>query len=275
MHPAKDSIAYRDRLSVIFEQDNVATDIDMSRLLTPFSLLIPAKKTLWQAFQQFCLSFLLVLFVTHLMTLPASATSLYEIPDLQEDIWVLDTAEILSRTTEGKLSTAFSDLAAQSGLETRIVTIHRLDYEETIEGFTNKLFKRWFPTDADQANQTLLVIDNVTNNTGIRTGEKVRQLMPDAIATSVAQESVLIPLKEGNKYNQAFLGAGDRLVAVLSGQADPGPPEVKDTVMVEGTFATPEKTKESNATVWVIGFLVAATVIPMATYYFYQYMGSR
>lgn len=221
------------------------------------------------------MSVLLVLLITQLIALPAIATSLYEIPDLPENTWVIDQAEILSRTTEGNLSNAFSDLAAQSGLETRIVTIHRLDYEETIQGFTDKLFQRWFSTAEEQANQTLLVIDNVTNNTGIRTGEKVKPVMPDALATSVAQETVLIPLKEGNKYNQAFLGAGDRLVAVLSGEADPGPPEVKDTVMVEGTFATPEKTKESNATVWVFGFLAAATIIPMATYYFYQYMGSR
>ncbi len=247
----------------------------MSPLLNLFSLLTWAKKSLRQVFQRLCLAALFVLLSTQLIALPAIATSLYEIPDLPENTWVLDQAEILSRTTEGKLSTAFSDLAAQSGLETRIVTIHRLDYEETIQGFTDKLFKRWFPAAADQANQTLLVIDNVTNNVGIRTGDQVKSVMADAIATSVAQESVLIPLKEGNKYNQAFLGVGDRLVAVLSGQADPGPPEVKDTVMVEGTFATPEKTKESNATVWVVGFLVAATIIPMATYYFYQYMGSR
>jgi len=247
----------------------------MSQLLNLFSLLMCEKNSLQQVLQRLFLPVLVVLLSTQLIALPAGATSLYEIPDLPEDTWVLDKAEILSRSTEGKLSTTFSEIAAQSGLETRVVTIHRLDYEETIEGFTDKLFKRWFPTAAEQANQTLLVIDNVTNNTGIRTGEKVKQLMSDAIATSVAQETVLIPLKEGNKYNQAFLGAGDRLVAVLSGQTDPGPPEVKDTVMVEGTFATPEKTKESNATVWIVGFLAAATIIPMATYYFYQYMGSR
>lgn len=248
----------------------------MSWLLNLFSLLIQfVRRPMWEAFQRLNLLVLPLLLAAQLIALPASATSLYEIPDLPENTWVLDTAEILSRTTESKLSTAFSDLAAQSGLETRIVTIHRLDYEETIEGFTDKLFKRWFLTADAQANQILLVIDNVTNNTGIRTGEKVKPVMPDAIATSVAQETVLLPLKEGNKYNQAFLGAGDRLVAVLSGQADPGPPEVKDTVMVEATFATPEKTKESNATVWVFGFLAAATIIPMATYYFYQYMGSR
>jgi uncharacterized protein len=247
----------------------------MSWLPTLFSLRQFTKQSIQTAFQCVCLFSLLILFTTQLIVLPASATSLYEIPDLPENTWVIDEAEILSRSTEGTLSNSFADLAAQAGLETRIVTIHRLDYEETIQGFTDKLFQRWFPSAADQANQTLLVIDNVTNNTGIRTGEKVKQVMSDEIATSVAQETVLIPLKEGNKYNQAFLGAGDRLVTVLSGKDDPGPPEVKDTVMVEGTFATPEKTQDSNAMVWVFGFLAAATIIPMATYYFYQWMGSR
>ncbi len=206
---------------------------------------------------------------------PAHATSLYEMPPLDEETWVVDKAEVISRSNEGKLSTLFADLAQKTGYEVRVVTIHRLDYEETAQGFTDKLFQRWFPEPEDQANQVLLVLDNVTNNTGIRTGEKVKAAMSDAIATSVAQENVLIPLKEGNKYNLAVLGASDRLVAVLSGNPDPGAPQLKDDVMVEGTFATKEDTQKSNATVWVIGFLIAATVIPMATYYFYQYMGSR
>lgn len=216
-----------------------------------------------------------LLLTTQLFVAPAHATSLYEIPALEPNTWVLDKGDILSRSSEGKISTAAAQLAAETGYEVRFVTIHRLDYEETAQGFTDKLFQRWFPDAEEQANQVLLVIDNVTNNTGIRTGEKVKQVMSDDIATSVAQESVLIPLKEGNKYNHALLGASDRLVAVLSGQADPGAPELKDDVMVEGTFATKEKTKESNATAWVVGFLVAATVIPMATYYFYQWLGSR
>ena len=206
---------------------------------------------------------------------PAQATSLYEIPPLDENVWLVDAADVLSRSSEGKLNTMFADLAQQTGYEVRLVTIHRLDYEETAQGFTDKLFDQWYPEPDDQAKQVLLVLDNVTNTTGIRTGEQVKAALSDAIATSVAQESVLIPLKEGNKYNQALLGAGDRLVAVLSGQADPGAPELKDDVMVEGTFATKEDTKQSNATVWVVGFLIAATIIPMATYYFYQYMGSR
>ena len=114
-----------------------------------------------------------------------------------------------------------------------------------------------------------MVLDKLTNNSAIYTGEKVKAIMPDAIAQSVAQETLQVPLKVGERYNQGFLDASDRLVAVLSGQEDPGAPVVQDTVQVEGTFATPEQTQESNATVWVIGLLIAATVIPMATYFWY------
>lgn len=225
--------------------------------------------------QRWGVSLIILLLATQLFVAPANATSLYEIPALEEDTWIFDKAEVISRSNESKLSTTFADLAAKTGYEVRIVTIHRLDYDETAQGFADKLFTRWFPEPEDQENQILLVLDNVTNNTGIRIGSKVKSAMSEDVATSVAQESVLIPLKEGNKYNQAILGASDRMVAVLSGQEDPGPPELKEDVMVEGTFATKEDTKKSNATVWVVGFLIAATVIPMATYYFYQYMGSR
>jgi uncharacterized protein len=199
---------------------------------------------------------------------PAFATSLYELPKVP-DAQVLDVAEVLSRFSEGKLNDEFSKLKEETGQEVHFVTIRRLDYDETIDSFTEKLFKQWFPTPEAQANQTLLVLDKLTNNSAIYTGDKVKEILPDAIAQSVAQESLQVPLREGERYNQGFLDAGDRLLAVLSGEQDPGPPQVKDTVQVEGTFATPEVTKSSNATAWVIGLLIAATVIPMATYYWY------
>ena len=244
----------------------------MKRLLNPSCLNPSCWKDL---LQRLFLTLTVVVLVTQLIAAPAQATGAYELPRPAEGTWVVDRAEILSRTNEGKINTALEDLAKQTGNEVHIVSIHRLDYDETIESFTKQLFEKWFPTPEAGANQVLLVIDNVTNNTTIRTGEKAKDTLSDAIAQSIAQETVLVPLKEGNKYNQAFLAATDRLVAVLSGQPDPGPPEVKDTVQVEGTFATPEETQSSNATVWVIGFLVVATIVPMATYYFYLYLQSR
>lgn len=206
---------------------------------------------------------------TQLVVAPAQATSLYEVPGIPTDSQVLDLANILSRFSEGKITESFTDLKAKTGQEVRFVTIRGLDYEETIDSFTEKLFKQWFPTPDAQANQTLMVLDKLTNNSAIYTGEQAKGIMSGAIAQSVAQETLQVPLKIGERYNQGFLDASDRLVAVLSGQEDPGPPIVKDNVQVEGTFATPEETQESNATVWVIGLLIAATVIPMATYFWY------
>ncbi|MDX2215096.1 MAG: TPM domain-containing protein [Oculatellaceae cyanobacterium bins.114] len=211
----------------------------------------------------------------YLSVAPAHATGVYDFPlKPATGDWVIDEADILSRLTEGTVSGTLDNLAKQTGNEVRLVTIHRLDYGETIESFTNQLFEKWFPSSDEQANQTLLVLDNVTNTTAIRTGDTVKTIMPDEIAHSVAQETLLAPLRKGNKYNQAFTDAGDRLVAVLSGQPDPGPPVIVANIQTEGTFATPEETKESNATVWVIGLLLAATVIPMATYYLYQILQS-
>lgn len=204
-------------------------------------------------------------------TTPAFATGVYEIPNLSPDIWVVDEGDVISRNSETKISTALADLAAQTGNEVRFVTVHRLDYGETPETFTNALLDKWFPDKEAQANQTILMIDTVSNGIAIVTGDKVKTVMSDDIAKSVAFETFLAPLRDGNKYNQAFIDASERLVAVLSGQPDPGPPQIVEKVQVESTYATAEETEKQrgNATAWVVGLLIAATIIPMATYYLY------
>ncbi|HEY9875145.1 MAG TPA: TPM domain-containing protein [Candidatus Obscuribacterales bacterium] len=223
-------------------------------------------------FWRLMLPLVLMVLATQMVAMPAFATGVYQIPNLAagDRNWVLDQAEVFSRTSEGKINSALDKLAQETGNKVRIVTIHRLDYGETAQSFTDKLFEKWFPMPEVQAHQTLLVIDTLTNNTGIRTGEAVKSLMPDEIANSVASETVSVPLRDGNKYNQAFSDASDRLVAVLSGKPDPGPPVVQDNVQVGGTFKTAEETDTGSSTVLVAVLLIAATVIPMATYYWYQ-----
>jgi uncharacterized protein len=216
---------------------------------------------------------LLMIMASLLFATPTLATGVYQIPSLalgNDRIWILDQAEVISRIGENQISTALENLAKQTGNEVRIVAVHRLDYGETPESFTKALFEKWFPTKEAQANQALLMIDTVTNGTAIITGDKVKSVMSDEIAQSVANETIMAPLRDSNKYNQALLDASDRLVAVMSGQPDPGPPLIVDRVKVEGTFKKAEETDRGNATAWVIGLLIAATVIPMATYYIYQ-----
>jgi len=204
---------------------------------------------------------------------PAFATGVYEIPSLSSlsaDSWVLDRSEVLSRLNEGTINSKLANLAQNTGQEVHFVTIHRLDYGETIDSFTTQLFEKWFPTPEDQANQVLLVLDTVTNTTAIATGAEVETVMAKDIAESVAQETVIVPIQNGNKYNQAFLDASDRIVAVLSGGEDPGAPVIVETARADSTFKSAAETDVKNSTIWVIALLIAATVIPMATYYFYQ-----
>lgn len=220
---------------------------------------------------QMILPLLGVILASALFTAPALATGVYQVPNLTagDSTWVIDQGDVISRINEGTISNSFEELAKQTGNEVRFVTIRRLDYGETPESFAQALLEKWFPNKEAQANQILLVLDTVTNGTAIITGDQVKPLLTDTIAQSVAKETLAAPLRDGNKYNQAFLDASDRLVTVLSGQPDPGPPAIVDNVQVEGTFKKAEETDKGNATAWVVGLLIAATVIPMATYYIY------
>ena len=214
----------------------------------------------------------IALIASQMAVFPAFATGVYEMPVLSagDRTWVLDKGDVLSRSSESTISSVLDNLEKQTGKQVRFVTIHRLDYGETTATFTEQLFKQWFPATEDQTNQILLVLDTVTNSAAIRTGEGVKSLLTDEIAQSVAGETLQVPLRGGNKYNEAFTAASDRIATVLSGQPDPGAPEVVDNTQVEGTFKKAEETDQGNATVIVVVLLVLATVIPMVTYFWYQ-----
>lgn len=213
--------------------------------------------------------FLSVVLCIFFITPAAYATGVYDLPALNGSDWVVDQANVISPVSQGKINSALGKLATQTDNQVHLVTIRRLDYDQTIESFTTELFDTWFPTKELGKNQTLLVVDTITNTTAIRTGDSLKNLLPSELTNSITFESVGIPLREGNKYNEAFLGASDRLVAVLSGKPDPGAPEAKDTANTESTFVAKEDTDRGSATVWVIVLLVLATAIPMATYFFY------
>ncbi|WP_246564282.1 photosystem II repair protein Psb32 [Leptothoe spongobia] len=187
------------------------------------------------------------------------------------DNWVLDDAKQITRLNESNLNKDLKKLAEATGQEVRYVTIHRLDYGETAQSFSEQLFKRWFPTAEAGANQTVVVLDDVTNNIGLTSGEETAALLPEEIAESITQETMKAPLLKSNSYNRAFSDATIRLASVLAGEPDPGPPLIEETINVEGTFATAEETEENRTfSTWVVVvLLILATVIPMVTYYWY------
>ncbi len=207
---------------------------------------------------------------------PANATGVYDMPiSASSDNWVLDDAKQITRLNESNLNKELQKLSAATGQEVRYVTIHRLDYGETAQSFAEQLFNRWFPTSEAGANQTVVVLDDVTNNIGIKYGEETAALLSEEIADSITQETMKAPLLKNNSYNRAFGDATVRLAAVLAGEPDPGPPIIEETINVEGTFATAEETEENRtSSTWIVVILlILATVIPMATYWWYQSAG--
>ncbi len=201
---------------------------------------------------------------------PAAATGVYDLPVLSagSSTWIVDQADAISFSNENKLTGQLKQLAEKTGTEVRLIAVRRLDYGTTIDSLADDIFSKWYPLSEEQTNQVILVIDTFTNKVALRQGEETKSLLTDYIATSVVKETVAVPLRNGAKYNEAFLEASDRLVAVLAGNPDPGPPELAE-INIESTFTSAEDTDDTNATIWVVVFIVLATVIPMATYFWY------
>lgn len=227
-------------------------------------------------FRQLLCACVIALFATQLLAAPALATGVYSMPQtISSGTWIIDDADQISRINEGKIVGDLKQLAAGTGNEVRFVTIHRLDYGETVQTFADQLMETWFPTPEDRVNQTVVVLDDVTNNVGISVGAQTAERLTEEIAQSVANETMRVPLLKGNQYNQSFLAATERLSAVIAGNPDPGPPEYDNTVDTDRNFATAEETEATrgSSTTLVIVLLIAATVIPMATYYWYISVG--
>lgn len=231
--------------------------------------------TLWawqrQLRQWLIIGVITILVGLPLWSLPAWATVVEDIPNLStsQSTWVADRGDLLSLITERSLNKTLSKVSRQTGIDVRLITLRGLNYGETSESFANALYEQWFPTSEAQANQVLLVYDARTNVPAIITGEDALKTLPDETAKSIAFENLLIPIRKGN-YNEAFSGAGERFEAVLTGQADPGPPEVEVTDFGESNFPTAEETNDGSSAVLVVVLLIVATAVPMLTYYYYQ-----
>ncbi|MEM1369306.1 MAG: TPM domain-containing protein [Cyanobacteria bacterium P01_H01_bin.15] len=201
----------------------------------------------------------------------AHATGVFDLPVVGagSQTWIVDSADVISRTNENRLNKELQQLAEDSGYELRMVVLRRLEFDATIDSFADELFATWYPSTDEQANQALLVIDTLTNNATFRAGDEASTFVTPAIAESLVEGTVGASLRKGSRYNEALLAVAQRLVPVLSGETDPGPPEEQVALNVESTFTEAEDTDQGSATRWVVVLLVLATVIPMATYFVY------
>lgn len=200
---------------------------------------------------------------------PATALSPSQLPDISHDAssWIVDEAEVLSRINENRIGRRLEAIAEGDGVAVKFVTFERLNYGVTVDDFADELFASWYPDPEERAHAVLVVMDTITNNVALRRGEAAD--LSDVQVESVLDGTIGVPIREGNRYNEAFFETAERLSALLSGAPDPGAPEEKDQINVESTFTKAEDTDTRGSTVWVVVLLVVATVVPMATYFAY------
>jgi uncharacterized protein len=194
---------------------------------------------------------------------------LAEIKTLTEQTWVIDDSDVLSTLTKSAIASKAEKLAELTGVEVHVLAIQRIDLGQPASEFAAELFDKWFPLEEDKANQVLLFVATEDHRTAIQTGAKVKELLPDTIANSIADETMLYPARKAN-YNQAVNEGMARLEAVLKGNPDPGAPLLAVEESETSNYATKEETEASSSNVVVIILLILATLLPMATYYWLQ-----
>ena len=200
----------------------------------------------------------------------AIASEVVDLPHLTSDdrTWVIDFANVISSSTEKSTVDTLEKLAIDTGNQVRFVTVQRIDFGQPASEFTSELFDKWFITPEQKAKQTLILLATEDHRVAIKTGADVDKLMSQEIAESIVAETMLFPSQKSN-YNQAVIDGMNRLVAVLSGLVDPGPPVI--VAETDLSIKPAEiKTEPVSASIIVVGFLIAATIIPMLTYYWFQ-----
>jgi len=205
------------------------------------------------------------LVMAFLVMLPAGALEIADIPDLPADdrTWVVDFANIISSATEGEISRKLDAIQTATGKSVRFVTVPRIDFGQPAQEFLQELFAKWFPTGDDD--QALVLIVGEDHRTAWQAGEGIKAVLSPALLESVIEETMLPPVRSA-RFNQALQEGAKRLLAVLAGEPDPGPPPV--VAQVEKKVAEPVDAKTS--TTWVLALLAGATIVPMATYFLLQ-----
>lgn len=247
----------------------------ITNLLHRLWCLVQALPKLTNRWQRLSCGAIALLISFNLLAVPAFALQVSDIPDLTEiktladQTWVIDDSEVLSALTKSTTASKAAKLAEQTGINVHVVAIQRIDLGQPASEFAAELFDKWFPTESDKANQVLLLLATEDHRTAIQTGSKVKELLPDSIATSIADETMLYPARKAN-YNQAVNEGISRLEAVLRGKPDPGAPLLVVEESETSNYATKEETEASSSNVVVILLLILATLLPMATYYWLQ-----
>jgi len=181
------------------------------------------------------------------------------------DTYIVDDASVLNKTTKKSVGDALRELETSSGYRVEVATVRKLEFESDAFAFGDKLVSKWFPGATDKRGVLLVVTS--TKDGALTGGDTFMKAVGDDLIDSVVGDNISI-LTEEEKYNEAVKSSVDRVVAKLTGKADPGAPERAERVRKRTykTKAETEATKPATATI-VLVLLGISFVVPMLQYF--------
>ena len=202
-------------------------------------------------------------------SMPALAMSPTDLPAERPASQVLDDADVLSRASRSELNARLEEFGGDR-VDARLITLRRLDYGLSLDGFGKDLIERWSSEGQGRSPLLLLLIETQNKRAAVLADQSLQSQLPETLLTSTGRTTMAIPLREGDRYRQASIDGLTRLSVVLNGGEDPGPPEEIVRTTLPTNIPTQEETQSSNATTWIIVLLVLGTIIPMATWWVFS-----
>ena len=210
-----------------------------------------------------------VVLIVGVPSMPALAMSPTDLPAERPASQVLDDADVLSRASRSELNARLEEFGGDR-VDARLITLRRLDYGLSLDGFGKDLIERWSSEGQGRSPLLLLLIETQNKRAAVLADQSLQSQLPETLLTSTGRTTMAIPLREGDRYRQASIDGLTRLSVVLSGGEDPGPPEEIVRTTLPTNIPTQEETQSSNATTWIIVLLVLGTIIPMATWWVFS-----
>ncbi len=210
-----------------------------------------------------------VVLIVGVPSMPALAMSPTDLPAERPASQVLDDADVLSRASRSELNARLEEFGGDR-VDARLITLRRLDYGLSLDGFGKDLIERWSSEGQGRSPLLLLLIETQNKRAAVLADQSLQSQLPETLLTSTGRTTMAIPLREGDRYRQASIDGLTRLSVVLNGGEDPGPPEEIVRTTLPTNIPTQEETQSSNATTWIIVLLVLGTIIPMATWWVFS-----
>lgn len=210
-----------------------------------------------------------VVLIVGVPSMPALAMSPTDLPAERPASQVLDDADVLSRASRSELNARLEEFGGDR-VDARLITLRRLDYGLSLDGFGKDLIELWSSEGQGRSPLLLLLIETQNKRASVLADQSLQSQLPETLLTSTGRTTMAIPLREGDRYRQASIDGLTRLSVVLNGGEDPGPPEEIVRTTLPTNIPTQEETQSSNATTWIIVLLVLGTIIPMATWWVFS-----